>query len=214
MWNSPITHTYDLAGMLQSTTDPNGNVTTYSYTDEYYNGYSPSKPTDAYPTTVTRPTTSGVSHIDTFTYFFPSGQAATHKDENSNTTQYSYADPLNRMKSVTLPQTKDGTPGQGGNGSGSTTYTYTDSSSGWSVQKQTSVSLNRTTLSTLSNYDGLGRLTTSQVTSDPDGTTTVTRTYDSMSRLYTITNPERSTGSTTDGTTTFTYDALGEKVTQ
>lgn len=218
-WNKAIKHTYDLAGMLQSTTDPNGNETSYSYADAYSN-YTPSKPTDAYLTTVTQPQTNGVTHVDTYTYFFKTGQVATHKDQNGQSTgqvtQYTYADPLklNRITQVQAPQTKDGTPGQGGNGYETTTYTYTDTADAWSVQKTTSISLRGTALTTVSTYDGLGRLHTSQVTSDPDGATTVTRTYDSMSRLASITNPQRSGHSSTDGTTNFSYDALGEKVTQ
>jgi YD repeat-containing protein len=219
-WNSSITRTYDLAGMLQSVTDPNGNTTSYSYTDAYSDG-SAAHPTDAYVTTITHPVTqSNVSHIDSYSYFYHTGQLASHVDWNGQSTglmtTYAYNDDLNRIKSVVLPNTVDGTPGQGGVASGTTTYTYSDASDAWTVQKQTTISLNGTNEATLDTYDGLGRLSTTQTTSDPDGETTVTRTYDNMSRLYTVTNPQRSDScsSNTNGTTTFTYDALGEKVTQ
>ena len=58
-------------------------------------------------------------------------------------------------------------------------------------------------------YDGLGRLTQTQLTSDPEGTDYVDTTYDALGRVYSVSNPHRSAASSTDGTTYHYYDALG-----
>ena len=70
-------------------------------------------------------------NMDSYTYWQPIGAMASHTDWNGNTTNYGYADPtsgspdpLNRIRTVTLPQTTDGTTGNPGNGT--TTYIYTD----------------------------------------------------------------------------------------
>ncbi len=57
--------------------------------------------------------------------------------------------------------------------------------------------------------DGLGHVTQTQLTTDPDGQTSTDMTYDGLGRVRTQTNPHRSTSATTDGTTTNFYDALG-----
>jgi RHS repeat-associated protein len=56
--------------------------------------------------------------------------------------------------------------------------------------------------------DGLGRLSQTQLNSDPDGVDYVDTTYDQNGRKSTVSNPHRSGSSTTDGTTTYIYDAL------
>jgi len=56
-------------------------------------------------------------------------------------------------------------------------------------------------------YDNLGRPAT---TTGPDGTTTETY-YDSLGRVVAVTNPHSSTPSSTDGTTSSSYDVLGQK---
>jgi YD repeat-containing protein len=59
-------------------------------------------------------------------------------------------------------------------------------------------------------YDGLGRPVTSTA---PDGAMTVT-TYDGVGNVASVSNPHFSAPSPTDGTTTYTYDALGRKTMQ
>jgi YD repeat-containing protein len=54
--------------------------------------------------------------------------------------------------------------------------------------------------------------TKTQLTSDPDGVTTVDMSYDGEGMLYTKSNPHRSAGSRTDGTSTYYYDVLGRTV--
>src|SRR5260370_14155776 len=61
--------------------------------------------------------------------------------------------------------------------------------------------------------DGVGRLVTTKLTSDPEGTDFVDTAYDALGRVLTVSNPHRSATGSTDGVTTSHHDALG-RVTQ
>ena len=58
-------------------------------------------------------------------------------------------------------------------------------------------------------FDGLGRVTQSQLTSDPQGTVYTVTTYDADGRKATVTNPYRTTGDPTYGVTSYVYDGIG-----
>ena len=58
------------------------------------------------------------------------------------------------------------------------------------------------------NLDGLGRLTSKVLVSDPQGATTTATTYDSSGRVSTRSNPYRSTSDPTYGVDTNAYDGL------
>ncbi len=124
------------------------------------------------------------------------GVMATSTDVNRNVTTYSHADPLWRPTQVSYPD-----------GGGTTTTYNTGTSLPWSVSTSTaitsSISLNNTTI-----YDGLGRVTQTQLTSDPTGVDYVDTTYDLLGRKATVSNPHRTAPSSTDGITTYSYDAL------
>jgi len=62
-------------------------------------------------------------------------------------------------------------------------------------------------------YDGVGRVSQTQFTSDPDGITYTDTTYDAFGRVVANSNPYRLTSDKTYGITTTQYDALG-RVTQ
>jgi RHS repeat-associated protein len=147
---------------------------------------------------------------DFYTYYTQIGQVQTHTDWNSRTTNYAYADPLNRITSITAPQTVDGTTGA--NGSGITTYTYNDGAGGFSVQEQHKMDASGTMTSTTKYFDGLGR-ETGTITASPQCASGihVDTVYDSMSRVYSVSNPYCSTSDPTYGTTIYQYDALGRK---
>src|SRR5438552_2045753 len=73
-----------------------------------------------------------------------------------------------------------------------------------------------TNLVTVSAIDGLGHQVTSLVTCDPRRTIHVDTAYGGLGRAYTVSNPYR-TGSdptTSSGTTTYGYDAIGRKLTE
>jgi RHS repeat-associated protein len=62
--------------------------------------------------------------------------------------------------------------------------------------------------SSLSVYDGLGRVIQTQLESDPQGIVYTDTTYDGLGRKHTVSNPYRSTSDPTYGLTTFGYDGL------
>jgi len=74
-------NTYDDAGNVLTTKDPNLNVTSFSYADNFANG-SPSGATRAYVTQTTLPATNGVSHILRKQYYFNTGLTAASCGEN------------------------------------------------------------------------------------------------------------------------------------
>ena len=196
--------TNDDTGQRLSMTDPRGNTTTYSYADNYSSG-SPSGPTNAYLTQVAYPRTNGVNHIEKFSYAFATGEATTHTDQNNQVTTYKYIDSLSRLTETDFP---DG---------GSTTITYNDSpynASTPSPSVTTTKKINSSeSLVAVSAMDGLGHAIRGEVTSDPQGIIYTDTAYDGLGRAYTVSNPYRSGGdpTTSTGTTTFVYDALGRK---
>jgi RHS repeat-associated protein len=201
------TNVYDDLGNLRSVTDPRGNTTSYSYADNFSDGIN--RNAQAYVTQTTLPTTNGVSHIERKQYYWPTGALAASCGQNfpsacaNNlaTPQPDYAkftyDFMNRPLSIT-------------NGDGDvTSYTYTDTAP-ITIAKSQSISgaLNQTTNSIL---DALGRVIQTQLCSDPDGNVYTDTTYDSLGRVHSVSNPHRTVSASTDGITTYVYDALGRK---
>lgn len=206
------TYTYDETGQVLSKTDPCGNgtcsdmtgsthTTTYSYANSYTilsggenTSYSTNGNTNTYLTSVTDP----VGHIESFTYDYNNGQLTALTDENSQKTAYLYNDPFSRATQVNYP---DG---------GQTALSYIDSSTP-SVTKTELVSTSGsgTSIVTTTTADSLGRTTTTDLSSDPDGPTYTATTYDAENRVYTQSNPYRATGDPTYGITTYTYDSIG-----
>jgi RHS repeat-associated protein len=176
-------YTYDDAGQVTATTDPNGNVTSYNYDTA----------TDAYRTKITRPTTNSVTHVSTFVYGPNSGGVTSAYDENNQLTSYKY-DSMFRPSSITYP---DG---------GQTTFSYTPTSRTTNRLQQTGV-----WVTNIEQTDGYGRTARTQVTSDPDCATgdKTDTTYDVLGRVYTVSNPYCTTNDPTYGLTTYAYDALG-----
>jgi RHS repeat-associated protein len=184
---------YYNTGEVQKSTDPCGYATTYQYG---------SSNTGALPTAVT----NNVSQVTTYGYDSNNLVVTSIQDPNQQTTTKNY-DILSRLISIAYP---DG---------GSTTYCYTDGvpancPSGDSgsypfgvvVTKAITSSQNEITTAVV---DGLGRLLQTQLNSDPSGTDYVDITYDGLGRKATSGNPHRSTSSSTDGTTSYVYDAIG-----
>jgi RHS repeat-associated protein len=193
---------YDDAGSRLKSQDPNGNTTTFDYTDTWSGATcNVGSNTKAYLTLTTAPATN-TSHRSKNTYYPCTGQVQMTQDENDilanrSGTTYTY-DSMLRPSTVTQP---DG---------GQTSYSYVDTSGSVSITSTQTIN-SSTNRVTVSNRDGLGREYKSQLTSDPDsadGTDTVDTTYDLLGRKSTVSNPHRSTSSTTDGITTYYYDAL------
>jgi len=64
-------------------------------------------------------------------------------------------------------------------------------------------------MSTTSIMNGVGLVTQTQLTTDPEGTDYTDTTYDGLGQVWKESNPHRSGSLLTDGTTTNSYDALG-----
>ncbi len=192
-------HQYDDSGNIVQTTDPRGLLTKYSYADSWSNATCAPAVSAAYVTTITNP----LNQMTKSTYNSCTGTRASAIDANTQTTTFTY-DLLSRLTQTTYPPDSTGLIPQ-------TNITYNESTVPLSVtttKKITSTS----NLVTIVVVDGLGRVTRTELTSDPQGTDYVDTTYDPLGRRATVTNPYRSTGSSTDGFTAYTYDPLGRVI--
>jgi RHS repeat-associated protein len=201
--------TYDTTGQVLSVKDPNTNITSFGYADNFFKdvGDGPSKPpqafsapapTNAFLTTVTPP----LIPASTQGYYYHTGQPASLKDANGNTSYSHFFDSyFSRPTSTVLP---DG-------GWNYSTYTstetqadvYTGITAAFSTSAGAGIRQDEAVL------DNLGRATTQKLVSDPEGPTTVTTNYDTTGRALNVSHPARTTASATDGIETPIYDGLG-----
>jgi len=175
-------NTYCSTGLLQTSTDPKLNKTTYTYTPACQ-GASPTSITNA------------LNQTTSYTYDSNTGLRTSIKDPNLQTTSFTY-DNMWRLASVTYP---DG-------GSSTITRQETTFPNTATLTKAiiTTPAVNYVTTNT---FDGLGRVTESLVT-DPQGNIETDTTYDADGRKSTVSNPYRHTTDSTYGITTYQYDAL------
>lgn len=205
--NATTTYTYDMTGQATSKTDPCGNATcsdlsasshktTFFYTDSPSGGNSYGN-SNAYVTTITDP----LGHSSEYSYNYPIGVLAGSTDANHETTTYNYGtepsqctqpDMLNRLTEVVYP---DG---------GITEYCYNDSVPSVETARLISGSTWETNIATM---DSMNHVTETELL-DPSGPDMVLMSYDGEGRLYTKTNPYRTTTDPTYGVTTYQYDAI------
>ncbi len=204
------TMTYDTTGQVLRPTDFRGVESVFSYNDCYLNDglppttYSPSSITNAFPTTITLPTSGSIN----LCYYWGSGKAATVTDQNGLTTAFHFIDVMDRQTHVMPPL-------------GWTEWSYAANES--KIDQYTGIGTTAPTENCTSigscrhdtSYpDSFGRFSSSQLVNDPDGaTTTAAVTYDSNGRVQTSANPYRSTSDPTYGLETPSYDGLN-RVTQ
>lgn len=197
---------YDMLGNVLTSTDFNSDVTSYDYTDNFYDdpgdgstptGHSLSTPTNAYLKTITYPTVGSVTVSSTFGYYWGTGQQALATDANSNTTYSHFHDPLMRPTSTALPNSGWTRVLYNSTDTQVDLFTGTTSSSA-----STSCTVCRHDQSVL---DALGRPITNSLVNDPDGQTYVGTAYDSDGRVSSIGNPYRGTSS---GGDTPAYDGM------
>ena len=207
--DATTTYSYDETGQIITKVDPNGNQITYSYVDNFFStdtgsftntsGAPPSgQVTDAYVTQITLPTTNGVSHINRCAYGFINGELTESIDENGQISTYQYNDWLGQPNGTSYP---DG---------GQVTISYNDAPTTPSATTTRLVS-SGVSITNVSVKDGMEHETQKQLTSDPDGTDYTDTTYDGLGLVWKRSNPHRTAASSTDGTTTFYYDALGRE---
>ncbi|MBZ5695911.1 MAG: hypothetical protein LAN36_11200 [Acidobacteriia bacterium] len=183
---------YDSYGRVTSSLDPNGNSTGYGYSSSSCptgTGYAGSAPTSV---------TNALSQTTYSCYDLTVGLATSVKDPNSQTTSYTY-DNMLRTTSISFPDT------------GAVTFNYPTPTEVDTSEKITST-VNKISVLLA---DGLGRLTQTRLTSDPDGVTYSPTQYDGLGRKYKVWNPTRCSPATTNcgesswGYTTTNFDALG-----
>jgi RHS repeat-associated protein len=203
------TNVFNDVGNLVQSTDPNGNPTSFSYADNYYN-FTPPQPTSAFISQVTRPVTNNVNHVSRSQYYFGSGLPAAKCGENlpSGTAcafgltgiQPDYAsftfDGMGRMLAINR--------GDGGR----TTVSYNEATLPISIADNVAIDASHNLTGTAV-YDGLGRRTQTQLNSDPAGVDFIDTAYDGLGRKATVSNPYRSTSDATYGVMQSRYDALG-----
>jgi RHS repeat-associated protein len=194
--NAVTTYAYLQTGQIATKTDPNLNVTNYSYKDSFTDT-TPSENTNAYLTQITYPLTNNVNHIENFSYGYANGELTISTDQNKNVTNYTYSDPWGRLTESAYPDR------------GETLIAYNDSVPSVTVSKKLSSSGFGTFVKNVTTTDGVGHVIQTQLTSDPDGTDTTVTAYDGEGLQYTKSNPYRSTSDLTYGTTTYVYDSLG-----
>ncbi len=203
---------YDSTGNVIAIIDPKGNTTTITY-----------DLTNVFPNGTQAPIVNGVPHNQWVSYDPNTGQLQSSTDQNgvsggdsNHTTNYQY-DNLRRLTTVTYPPTP--IPG-GTTASEVTTFCYTDLLStcpGGSTPNsvyQVSTATPSPTVSTVQEFDGLGRAVRKVILSDPIAPVITDTTYDAMGRVASISNPYRSMGDSNYGITAFAYDALDRKVIQ
>jgi YD repeat-containing protein len=205
------TATYDTTGQVTQAQDANGNLTTISYADNFYNDSSPAanppssftplKLTNAYPTTFTQPIIGAFK----LGYYYGSGKTAFSIDQNGADTYSHFLDPLDRPTHTFQPLTN------GNRGWSLTTYTT------GGTQVDAFSAINDTTPSTScvscqhtrQTTDSFARPIQGAVVNDPEGATYTSTTYDSSGRTHTVSNPYRTTSDPTYGLTTSSFDSLG-----
>ena len=213
-------YTYERLGLLASKTDPKGNVTQYSYSDNYANAPSGLANTYAFLTQ----TTDSLGHKTQNQYYWGSGLVAASCGENfsgtckagltSGADYASYTYDLMGRKTSTA--TGDG---------GLSTTCFSEFSGGGcysgayplQVTSMEAISPGATKVSAVI-LDGEARTVRSELLSDPNcpgGSVNVDTTYDLDGRKSTVTNPycSNKTSAPTTGTTTYAYDGLSRTTT-
>ncbi|HET7108345.1 MAG TPA: RHS repeat-associated core domain-containing protein [Candidatus Acidoferrum sp.] len=177
-------------GMPYAVTDPAGNTTTFTYSSTY---------AGAYVTQTNLPDTGSpaVHHVIGGSYDFNTGQLMSFTDQNNQQSTYSY-DPLGRLTSASFPDL------------GQTTFTFNDAALAAYVERQEKVVGSTMNVFRVL-FDGLARKKQTQLRSDPSGIVYTDFTYDQLGRLYTQSNPYRSTSDPTYGVTTHNYDSLNRE---
>jgi RHS repeat-associated protein len=187
---------FDDAGNVLQSRDPLMNVTKFSYADSWANATC--LPTGGSAAAYRTKVTNALNQFATSTYNSCGGTVATVTDVNLQSVNSSY-DFMGRLTQSNFP---DG---------GQSNRTFNETAPPLIMTSSAKITSSLSFIPPVT-VDGLGRVTQSQLTSDPQGTTYVDTTYDSVGRKQTVSNPYRSTSDPTYGITTYNYDALNRVV--
>ena len=192
---------YDTLGNITQQVDAAGHHSTYDYSENWADNtcVAASSVTHAYPTTVT----NELGYRNTTKYYSCTGLAQNTKDENDirtgrDGTLYSY-DGMNRLLSQTVQDQNHSPIAQ-------TSFSYNDAVP--PTVTQSVLATPDPSIVTDTRYDGLGRVYQTEM-HDPDGDFFVDSSYDNLGKIQTVSNPHRSTGASSDGTTKYHYDVFG-----
>ncbi len=191
-------HAYDDLGNLRSTTDPNGNATSFSYDDNWANTIC--VPAGVNTLVYATQVTNALNQKTKAAYYPCTGLVQARQNQNDMNagrtgTTFTY-DLMNRPLAVNLP---DG---------GQTAFNYNGDTLPLKTTK-TVVATPAPSIVTSTVHDGLGRVSQSRLDSDPAGVDYTDTTYDALSRVATVSNLYRTTSDPTYGITQSQYDALG-----
>jgi len=204
---------YDTTGQVIKVVDSNGNPTTYSYTDAFYddNGADPpathsgAPKTNAYATAVTD--TIGTTSTG---YYYGSGQTALSTDYNGVTTYGHYVDPFDRPTATDYPigwaLNVYGVPSQN--------QTVIDSYAAVGDTNPTGSASCTLCTHTQAVLDLLGRAVTANLVNNPSppGEVTVTSVYDGLNRVASSSHPHIGTSDPNNVFETAHYDGLGRSL--
>jgi YD repeat-containing protein len=167
-------------GMVNSSTDPCLNATTYAYSATYFG---------ALPTSVI----NAKNQTTTYVYDPNTGNALSTTDPNGRLTTFTY-DNMSRLASAVYPD------------QGSSTITHQETSFPFSATLTEKISTSQNLVKS-NIFDGLGRISQSQVSA---GTQTIYTdfTFDAIGRKASVSNPYYTTADSTYGVTTYQYDPL------
>lgn len=197
---------YDQCGNLTNVWDARGNLTQLQYSSTYAYAY----PTTSISAVPGGSYSSATSLVTSTAYDFSTGLVTSTTDANNQTTTYEYIDSLNRLTKVTRPT-----------GGGWTAYAYGRNAYGDYVHTQTLQNLHNPAVPVVSDtyvfHDGLGRpyRTFENESFDQNNIyLTIDTQYDSMSRVWRVSNTYRSINATAPINpsgiwTTNAYDKLG-----
>ncbi len=203
---------YDDAGNILSTADPLGNLTTFSFADNFTDGTNHNA--QAFVTQVTYPATNGVNHIERKQYYFNTALLAATCGQNfpsASACKNSYSPPQPDYTTFTYDLMNRPVTISRGDG-GSTSLFYHDYPLPLSASSTVTIGPPGNLVNTMI-LDGLGRVNHTQLNSDPCGIDYTDVGYDVIGRKSTVSNPYRTSdscnmGTSTTGTTTYQYDAL------
>jgi RHS repeat-associated protein len=189
---------YDTLGNVTQEVDAAGNPTSYDYTDNWADTscIASGTVTRAFPTTIT----DALGHRTKTTRYSCTSLSSAVADENDIQagragTTYAY-DWANRPLCTNYA---DG---------GQTCRAYFPTAQP-AYSTETTLITSSLSEATKAIVDSYGRVTQTQLTSDPESTDYADTTYDAFGRTASVSNPYRSTSDPTYGLTSYYYDALG-----